>query len=499
MAAQPTITISKTTSPATGVAVVFVDQDNNPGPAARALFESLSGTVERAIAATTFKGKAQSMLDIVAPAGSTLDRVIVVGMGAVGEFDATAALKLGGVVMGKIKETKAQAVTILLERPGSEALDPVLAAEFALGLRLRSYEWSRHKTRKKDDAETPAARINLAVEDAAKVKKTWGEAAEVAAGVELARDLVNEAPNILGPVEFAEAAEKLESVGLEVEILTDKDMKKLGMGALLGVAQGSVRPARLAIMRWNGSKSKDKPIAFVGKGVVFDTGGISIKPGQGMEDMKGDMGGAAAVIGLMRALAGRKAKVNAIGILGLVENMPDGNAYRPGDILTSMSGQTIEIINTDAEGRLVLADALWYCQDRFKPAFMVNLATLTGACMVALGTQHAGLFSNDDELADRLYKAGQASGERVWRLPLGPDYDKLIDSRFADMKNTGGRYGGAITAAQFLKRFVNDTPWAHLDVAGTAMASPDSEINRSWGSGFGVRLLDRLVRDAYEG
>jgi leucyl aminopeptidase len=275
-------------------------------------------------------------------------------------------------------------------------------------------------------------------------------------------------------------------------------MKTLGMGALLGVAQGSVRPARMAIMRWNGGDAGAQPIAFIGKGVVFDTGGISIKPAQGMEDMKGDMGGAAAVIGTIRALAGRKARVNAIGILGLVENMPDGNSYRPGDILTSMSGQTIEVINTDAEGRLVLADALWYCQDRFKPVFMVNLATLTGACMVALGTQYAGLFSNDDTLAERLASAGTTTGEKLWRLPLGADYDKQIDSRFADMKNTGGRYGGAITAAQFLKRFVNDTPWAHIDVAGTAMASPDSDVNRSWGSGFGVRLLDRLVRDHYE-
>jgi leucyl aminopeptidase len=337
------------------------------------------------------------------------------------------------------------------------------------------------------------------MDDHAKARKAWADLAEIAAGVELARNLVNEAPNALGPVEFAAEAKRLEEVGVEVEILTDKDMRKLGMGALLGVAQGSVRPARMAIMRWNGGKPKDTPIAFIGKGVVFDTGGISIKPAQGMEDMKGDMGGAAAVTGLMRALAGRKAKANVVGIIGLVENMPDGNAYRPGDILTSMSGQTIEVINTDAEGRLVLADALWYCQERFKPSFMINLATLTGACMVALGNHYAGLFANDDALADKLFAAGTATGEKVWRMPLGPEYDKMIDSKFADMKNTGGRYGGAITAAQFLKRFVNDVPWAHLDVAGTAMGSPDSEISRSWGSGYGVRLLDRLVRDGYEG
>jgi leucyl aminopeptidase len=236
----------------------------------------------------------------------------------------------------------------------------------------------------------------------------------------------------------------------------------------------------------------------VGKGVVFDTGGISIKPAAGMEEMKGDMGGAAAVTGLMRALAGRKAKVNAIGVIGLVENMPDGNAQRPGDIVTSMSGQTIEVINTDAEGRLVLADALYYTNDRFKPQFMINLATLTGAIMVALGTHHAGLFSNDDELADQLYEAGQATGEKLWRMPLGKEYDKMIDSKFADMKNSSGRYAGSITAAQFLKRFVGDTPWAHLDVAGTAMGSPTNEYSQSWASGYGVRLLDRLVRDNFE-
>ncbi len=285
---------------------------------------------------------------------------------------------------------------------------------------------------------------------------------------------------------------------MKVEVLGEKEMKKLGMGSLLGVSQGSVRPPRLVIMEWQGAKAKEKPVAFVGKGVVFDTGGISIKPAAGMEEMKGDMGGAAAVTGLMRALAGRKAKVNAIGVIGLVENMPDGNAQRPGDIVTSMSGQTIEVINTDAEGRLVLADALYYTNDRFKPKFMINLATLTGAIMVALGTHHAGLFSNDDELADQLYDAGQSTGEKLWRMPLGKEYDKMIDSKFADMKNSSGRYAGSITAAQFLKRFVGDTPWAHLDVAGTAMGSPTNEYSQSWASGYGVRLLDRLVRDNFE-
>jgi len=255
----------------------------------------------------------------------------------------------------------------------------------------------------------------------------------------------------------------------------------------------------MVVMRWKGAKSKKaQPVAIVGKGVCFDSGGVSIKPGAGMEDMKGDMGGAACVVGLLHALAKRKAKVNAVGVIGLVENMPDGMAYRPGDILTSMSGQTIEVINTDAEGRLVLADALWWTKENVKPKFIVDLATLTGAIMVALGQEHAGLFSNNDELAERLTSAGVATGEAVWRMPMGAAYDKQIDSKFADMKNTGGRNGGSITAAHFLKRFVGDVPWAHLDIAGTAMASPASEINTSWGSGWGVRLLDRLIADHYE-
>ncbi len=314
----------------------------------------------------------------------------------------------------------------------------------------------------------------------------------------LARDLVNEPANVLGPIEFAARAGELSALGVEVEVLGEKELKKLNMAALLGVAQGSARPPRVVVMRWNGGKAKEQPVCFIGKGVVFDTGGISIKPAAGMEDMKGDMGGAAAVTGLMHALAARKAKTNAIGIIGLVENMPDGAAQRPGDIVTAMSGKTIEINNTDAEGRLVLADLIAYAEERFKPRFMIDLATLTGAVIVALGHQHAGLFASDDALANALSSAGEATGELVWRLPLGPDYDKMINSKFADMKNTGGRQAGAITGAQFIKRFVKDTPWVHLDIAGTAMDSPQTEINRSWASGWGVRLLDRLVRDKYE-
>jgi leucyl aminopeptidase len=373
------------------------------------------------------------------------------------------------------------------------------AAAIAAGIRLRAYTFDRYKTKKKEGEETALrASVSIAVDDVAAARKAFAPNAHLVEGVITARDLVNEPPNVLFPVEFARRAGQLRKLGVVVDVLDVNAMKKLGMGALLGVAQGSTQPGRTVIMRWNGGKKGDQPVAFIGKGVCFDTGGISIKPASGMEDMKGDMGGAACVVGLMQALAARKAKANVIGAIGVVENMPDGNAQRPGDIVTSMSGQTIEIINTDAEGRLVLADVLWYVAKKFKPKFMVDLATLTGAIMVALGTEYAGLFSNNDELAERLIKVGLATGERVWRMPLGPEYDKQIDSQFADMKNTGTRNGGSITAAQFLQRFVDGTPWAHLDIAGTAMGAPKTEINQSWGSGFGVRLLDRLVAEHYE-
>lgn len=458
-----------------------------------------SGVVAKAAEVGRFKAKALKSLDIVAPHGSPFDRILLLGLGDPAKIAAHDWLKAGGAAVAKLRD--ADSVTVYLDAAGVEA-EGQAAADFALGMLLGAYRFDTYKTKKDEDEpranNKKATKVTIVTAAAVAAKKAYAESEAVAGGVLLARDLVNEPANVLGPVEFAEKAKALEKLGVEVEILTEREMKRLGMAALLGVAQGSERPPRLAIMQWNGGKPKDRPVAFVGKGVVFDTGGISIKPAAGMEEMKGDMGGAAAVIGLMHVLAARKAKVNAIGILGLVENMPDGNAQRPGDIVTSMSGQTIEVINTDAEGRLVLCDALWYCNDRFKPQFIIDLATLTGAIMVALGSHHAGLFSNDDTLAARLTAAGLASNERVWRMPLGKEYDKMIDSKFADMKNTGGRYAGSITAAQFLQRFVKDASWAHIDIAGTAMGSPTDEINQSWGSGFGVRLLDELVRTNYE-
>ena len=356
---------------------------------------------------------------------------------------------------------------------------------------------TRPSARKATSAPRRCA-VDFGCANPAAAEKAWGRTPAIADGVVLARDLINEPANVLYPVEFARRASALTKLGVGVDVLDVPAMRKLGMGALLGVGQGSAHDSRLVVMRWNGGKRGAEPVAFIGKGVCFDTGGISIKPAQGMEDMKGDMAGAACVVGLMHALAARKAKVNAVGAIGLVENMPDGKAQRPGDIVKTMSGQTIEIINTDAEGRLVLADALHYVNKRFKPKFMINLATLTGAIIVALGQEYAGMFSNNDKLVERLTKAGEATGERVWRMPLGPEYDKLIDSKFADMKNTGGRWAGSITAAQLLQRFVDKTPWAHLDIAGTALGSPQTDINKSWSSGWGVRLLDRLVEDYYE-
>ncbi|HEY7383254.1 MAG TPA: leucyl aminopeptidase [Beijerinckiaceae bacterium] len=484
--------------PKGGDLVVFAGEDGTLGEAvSERLGREGADLIAAAARAERFKGKPQTVLAIPAPRGLQVDRLIVIGVGGEKDRPKHDWRMLGGFVAGKVSGRTA---TALLDLPGLEA-DADAVAEMALGARLRAYKFDRYKTKKKDnDADNggAATRLTFAVEEPAAARKAAKQIDGLATGVTLARDLVNEPPNVLGPAEFAERAVALGKLGVETEVFDDKALRKLNMRALLGVAQGSTRGARVVIMRWNGGKQNAAPVAFIGKGVVFDSGGISIKPGGGMEDMKGDMAGAACVVGLMHTLAARKAKVNALGVIGLVENMPDGNAQRPGDIVTSLSGQTIEIINTDAEGRLVLADLLWYVQERYKPQFMIDLATLTGAILVALAQEYAGLFSNNDELAERLASAGQATGERVWRLPLGAEFDKMIDSKFADMKNTGGRHGGSITAAQLLQRFVNDVPWAHLDIAGTGMNAPQTEINKSWASGWGVRLLDRLVRDHYE-
>lgn len=491
------ILFEKVAVPTGGTVVVFADQDLALGAVGGELESASRGLIAKAAKTARFTGKSGTVLDLVAPAGLGLDRLIVIGVGATGALDDGEWMKLGGVVAGKIPTTAGSATVIAETAAGT--VSPENAAALAFGFRLGAYSFDRYKTKKKEgESDSALAKLTVLVANVSGTKKAHAPREALGDGVLQARDLVNTAPNDLGPPEFAEICKGLADVGVEVEVLTEKEMSALGMRALLGVGQGSVRGSRLAIMHWKGGKSGDAPVCLIGKGVTFDTGGISIKPAQNMEDMKGDMAGAAAVVGAMRAIAGRKAKANVVGLVGLVENMPDGNAQRPGDVVKSMSGQTIEIINTDAEGRLVLADVLWYAQDRFKPKAMIDLATLTGAIMVALGHENAGLFANDDALANSLLDASKATGEKLWRMPLSAEYDKLMDSKVADVKNSGGRYAGAISAAQFLQRFVNSVPWAHLDIAGTGFGVNASDLNRSWGPGYGVRLLDRYVADRVE-
>ena len=463
--------------------------------AAGDLDKATSGALTRAMGGARFSGAPGQSLDILAPHGLDAARVLLIGCGDKKKLDARALELAAAHAYQAVKTSGVESLVLGLGELSSE-----LAAAAAFGVRLAAYRFDRYRTTEKPDKKPSVKRLKVAVADpkaAAKAFKTLGGLADA---IVFARDLVSEPANVLYPEEFARRVKSLTSLGLEVEVLGEKEMKKLGMGALLGVGQGSVRESQLAVIQWKGAKDPAaQPVAFVGKGVCFDTGGISLKPADGMEEMITDMGGAAAVSGLMYALAARKAKVNAVGILGLVENMPDAAAQRPGDVVKTMSGQTVEVINTDAEGRLVLADALWYCQDRFKPKFMVDLATLTGAIIVALGKDVAGLFSNSDTLSENLLAASKATDEPLWRMPMPPQYDKAIDSNVADMKNVGPRHGGSITAALFIQRFVKGLPWAHLDIASTAW-KPASAVPTipNGASGFGVRLLDRLVADHYE-
>ena len=452
--------------------------------------------IERIISVRAFKGEKLEIADEVCDGKKGFDRLVLLGIGDTESLSGDDWVKIGGAAFASLKDT--DGADIYLTVAGEKLKDENIL-DFVLGLRLRNYTFDEYKTASTlKETKSKPIKFMIQLEDLKAGKALFERANSLADSVFLARDLVNQPANILGTKDFVKEVEKLEKIGVEVEILDEKDMKKLGMGALLGVARGSKRPPYLAIMQWLGGKAKNRPLAFVGKGVVFDSGGISLKSSSGMEGMKGDMGGAAAVTGLLKAVASRKAKANVVGVIGLVENMPDANAQRPGDIVVSMSGQTIEVVNTDAEGRLVLSDALFYTKERFKPQIMVDLATLTGAIMVALGSEHAGLFSNQDELARHLLNAGLETGEKLWRMPLSKTYDKLVDSKVADMRNSCGRHAGSITAAQFLQRFVGETNWAHLDIAGTAMEAPLNEYNQSWASGFGVRLLDRLISDNYE-
>ena len=488
------IAFASATLPKSGVIVVFATEGGKLTAPAAAVDNASKGQLSKAIKAANFEAKRDQIVDVLAC--GPYDRVLVVGLGKTDSITAHETEMIGGTIAGALQSAKATSAAIAVVAQ-KDITESEMASLIASGASLRVYSFDQYKSKKPEKAK-PLVSISIHCAAPEKAKAAFAPLSAIREGNHFARDLVNEPANILYPAEFANRAKQLAKAGVKIEILTPAQMKKLGMGALLGVAQGSPFEARLVVMRWDGGKKGQQPIAFIGKGVTFDTGGVSIKPAGGMEDMKGDMGGAACVTGLMLALARRKAKVNVIGAIGLVENAIDGKAQRPGDVVKSMSGQTIAVLNTDAEGRLVLADVLWYIQDKFKPKFMINLATLTGAILVALGKEHAGLFSNNDELATRISDAGYATGEKVWRMPLTPAYDKMIDSDIADMKNIGGRFAGSITAAQFLQRFVNKVPWAHLDVAGTAMDAEKSAINQSWGSGWGVRLLNKLVADHYE-
>jgi leucyl aminopeptidase len=469
---------------ASGRIAVFADPDEGLSPAARRLDRMMRGALARCVASEAFGAmKPGEARDLAYPGGLAAEAVQVVRLKK--RVDVAQARKAGAAIG---KGLGPSGVIVLAE-------GHAMAAEIAFGLAMRAYDFLTHKTAERKEPGP----VTMMVTNPEAVAAAASPMAAVAEGVFFTRDLVNEPANVLTTYDFAARLAAMQELGLEVEILEEEDLTKLGMGALLGVGQGSESPSKVVVMQWHGGKKGDAPFALVGKGVVFDTGGISIKPAGGMEDMTMDMGGAGVVAGVMRTLAMRQAKANVVGLVGLVENMPDGRAQRPGDVVKSMKGDTIEVINTDAEGRLVLADVLWYAQERFNPTGMINLATLTGAIIIALGHENTGVFSNDDDLCNAFLKAAKAEGEGAWRMPMGDAYDAKLKSRIADMMNVGGRDGGAITAAQFLQRFVKpDMPWCHLDIAGTALLKADSTLAPKGATGWGVMALNRLIRDRFE-
>ena len=500
------ITFAKTALPKTGVLVVGVLAKKKLSQSATKVDKHLGGVVTRAIKVSNFDGNVGQSLKVLVPAGSRLDSVVLVGLGNHKEINTLSIERLGSLIYAQTFRSVGGTVSVVIDPVVDGKISAShLSARIAYGAKLRSYRFDKYKTKLKDSDKPKIKNLIVCSSSPDIARREYRDLEKVAKGVFLTRDLVSEPANVLFPESLAKEAKLLEKDGVKVEVLSETQMRRLGMGALLGVGQGSVKESKMVVMQWKGrSRSRktltktDQPIAFVGKGVTFDTGGISIKPASGMEDMKWDMGGAGVVIGLMKALAGRKAKANVVGVVGLVENMPGGNSQRPGDIVTSMSGQTIEVLNTDAEGRLVLADALWYTKERFKPKFMINLATLTGAIIISLGDKHAGLFSNNDILSERLINAGKEVDELIWRMPLSSYYDKLINSNAADMQNIGGRGAGSITAAQFLQRFVSKTHWAHLDIACVTWSKSSKPTVPKGGTAFGVRLLERLVANHYE-
>ena len=478
--------------PAGDYALVLPSADaNRPGAATLGDVQKIEAALRR----QRFEGEVGSAAEAFTDDGGNARRLLFVGIGSGSAADS--AEKLGGTAVARLLTSGETHAVIDLTGLGYDA---DAAAKVALAATLRSWRYDRYRTKTKEKQKPTLERVTIVGAEGA--GERWDSRWKaVARGVSLTRELVTEPANIIYPETFVDRVRgAIDGTGLEIEVLDGAAMTELGMGALLGVAQGSVRDARLLILRWNGGKDGEQPVAFVGKGVTFDTGGISIKPAQGMEAMKWDMGGAGGVVGGMLALAARKAQANVIGICGLVENMPDGNAQRPGDVVTSMSGQTIEVINTDAEGRLVPADVITYVQRTYKPSTIVDFATLTGAILISLGHEFAGLFTPDDGLASKLMAAGNASGDKLWRMPLGESFDRLIDSPIADMKNVGPREGGSITAAQFIKRFVEDgVKWAHIDMAGKAWSDKPSDTYDKGATGYGVRLIDSFVADNLEG
>ncbi|MDE2514454.1 MAG: leucyl aminopeptidase [Rhodospirillales bacterium] len=495
------IVFAKSGLPRQGALALLLAENEPRADLAEEADAATGGALTRGLEVAHFTAGRGKTCTLLAP-GAGLSRIVAVGLGKASDLSALVLERAGGTAAAALAGESQAAID-------AAGMTAEQAVSVALGAVLRSYRFDRYRTTEKPEDKPKLHKLTVLTGDPARARAAWGAAQAVAEGVFLSRDLASEPPNVLNPAEMADRCRKLTALGLSVEVLGPKEMGKLGFGALLGVAQGSVNEPRMVVMQWHGAPKPAKagsgkraktsqPLAFIGKGVTFDTGGISIKPAGGMEDMKWDMAGAGTVIGLMAALAGRKAKLDAVGLVGLVENMPSGNAQRPGDVVKSYSGQTVEVINTDAEGRLVLADVITYCIKKYDPRFMVDLATLTGAIIIALGHEHAGLFSNDDTLAAQLLEAGTESGEKLWRMPLDEAYDRQLRSDIADMKNVGGRPGGSITAAQFIQRFVAGRPWAHLDIAGTAWSGKDTPTVPKGATAFGVRLLDRLVARHFE-
>ncbi len=477
----------------TGTSIVPIFKGGKAFGAAKGLVTSAS--YKAAAKAAGFKGEKGTHFTLYALKGNETGAVKFVGAGKPDSFNAEM------FAARAIKSLLTSGETTVTFQLGGLDITPDDCARAAVGARLSGYRFDTYRTKLAANKKNSVKRIKIAASETAAARKSYNNFhGPICDGTVLARDLVNEPPNVIYPKAYADRIKPFKELGLKVEVLGEARMAKLGMHALLGVGVGSERESQLVVMKWDGGKKGAKPVCLVGKGVTFDTGGISLKGGNGMWDMKGDMGGSAAVVGAMYALASRKAKANVIGIVGLVENMPDGKAQLPGDIITSMSGQTIEVLNTDAEGRLVLADAMHYAVTKYKPKAMINLATLTGAIITALGHEHAGMFSNNDALAEEISGASETSTEKTWRMPLAPEYDRLIDSPNADMKNIGGSAAGSITAGQFLQRFVGKTKWAHLDIAGTGMKNTRKDPRETtFGTGFGVRLLNHWVANNYEG